>query len=224
MIAAACPRRSLQRFRWPSRPVSFPSPRPCVLPLVPGYLAFLTGAAGRLEGRSGRGRAFIGSIAFIVGFTIVFVSFGALFGDFGQRLNAHERILEIVFGVVTIGLGFFFAGFWPSSWLNRERRVHHLPRATVVGAAALGFTFGLGWTPCIGPTLSAILLLASASLGRHGAAWFDPGPLLLRRSRHPLFGRGARDGVDVRRVDLVAATRQSDWSRRWTAAHRDRYL
>jgi cytochrome c-type biogenesis protein len=143
--------------------ISFASP--CVLPLVPGYLAFLTGAAGRLEGRSGRGRAFVGSIAFIAGFTVVFVSFGALFGDFGQRLNAHQRILEIVFGAVTIGLGFFFAGFWPSSWLNRERRIHRLPRASILGAAALGFTFGLGWTPCIGPTLSAILLLASASSG-----------------------------------------------------------
>src|SRR3984957_7488042 len=143
--------------------ISFASP--CVLPLVPGYLAFLTGAAGRLEGRSGRGRAFVGSIAFIAGFTIVFVSFGGLFGDFGQRLNAHQRILEIVFGVITIGLGLFFAGFWPSSWLNRERRIHHLPRASIVGAAALGFTFELGWTPCIGPTLSAILLLASASSG-----------------------------------------------------------
>jgi cytochrome c-type biogenesis protein len=143
--------------------ISFASP--CVLPLVPGYLAFLSGAAGRLEGRSGRGRAFIGSIAFISGFTIVFVSFGGLFGDFGQRLNAHQRILEIVFGVITIGLGLFFAGFWPSSWLNRERRIHHLPRASIVGAAALGFTFGLGWTPCIGPTLSAIIFLESASPG-----------------------------------------------------------
>jgi cytochrome c-type biogenesis protein len=143
--------------------ISFASP--CVLPLVPGYLAFLTGAAGRLEGRSGRGRAVVGSIAFIAGFTLVFVSFGALFGGFGQRLDAHQRVLEIIFGVITIGLGLFFAGWWPSSWLNRERRLHHLPRATIVGAAALGFTFGLGWTPCIGPTLSAILLLASASSG-----------------------------------------------------------
>jgi cytochrome c-type biogenesis protein len=141
--------------------ISFASP--CVLPLVPGYLAFLSGAAGRLEGRSGRGRAFVGSIAFIAGFTIVFVSFGALFGDFGQRLNAHQRILEIVFGVVTIGLGLFFAGFWPSSWLNRERRIHRLPRASIAGAGALGFTFGLGWTPCIGPTLSAIVLLEASS-------------------------------------------------------------
>jgi cytochrome c-type biogenesis protein len=107
----------------------------------------------------------LGAIAFILGFTVIFVSFGALFGDFGQKLNEHQRLLEIIFGVVTIGLGLFFAGWWPSKWLNRERRIHRLPRASVAGAAMLGFTFGLGWTPCIGPTLSAILVLASASPG-----------------------------------------------------------
>jgi cytochrome c-type biogenesis protein len=143
--------------------VSFLSP--CVLPLIPGYVAFLTGATGRMEGQSGRGRAFIGSIAFIFGFAIIFISFGALFGDFGARLAAHERVLEIVFGALTIGLGLFFSGLWPSSWLNRERRIHHVPRVSVVGAAALGFTFGLGWTPCIGPTLGAILGLAASAQG-----------------------------------------------------------
>jgi len=143
--------------------VSFVSP--CVLPLLPGYLAFLTGATGRIEGTSGRGRAFIGSIAFIFGFALVFVSIGALFGEFGSALHTHEQLLERIFGVVTILLGLFFAGWWPSSWLQRERRVHHLPRATVFGAAALGFTFGLGWTPCIGPTLGAILGLAASSAG-----------------------------------------------------------
>jgi cytochrome c-type biogenesis protein len=143
--------------------VSFVSP--CVLPLLPGYVAFLSGSTGRIEGQSGRGRAFIGSIAFILGFAIVFVSAGALFGDFGAHLKANERILEIVFGVVTIGLGLFFAGLWPSSWLNRERRIHHVPRVSVLGAAALGFTFGLGWTPCIGPTLASILFLETSSAG-----------------------------------------------------------
>ena len=143
--------------------VSFVSP--CVLPLLPGYVAFLTGATGRIEGQSGKGRALLGSIAFILGFAIVFVSVGALFGDFGAHLKTHERTLEIVFGVMTIGLGLFFAGLWPSAWLNRERRIHYVPRVSVFGAAALGFTFGLGWTPCIGPTLAAILALASASPG-----------------------------------------------------------
>ena len=141
--------------------VSFISP--CVLPLLPGYLAFLSGAAGTLEGRSGRGRAVIGAVAFIIGFAIVFVSLGALFGGFGALLKDHERILSIVFGAVTILLGMFFAGWWPSKWLNRERRVHHVPRVSVIGAGALGFLFALGWTPCLGPTLGAILGLAAAN-------------------------------------------------------------
>ena len=143
--------------------ISFISP--CVLPLLPGYLAFLTGATGRIEGRPGRGRAFIGSIAFVLGFTVIFVSTGALFGYFGQRLVTHERPVEVVFGVITIGLGLFFAGLWPSSWLQRERRIHHLPRVSVLGAGILGFTFGLGWTPCIGPTLVVILALAASPSG-----------------------------------------------------------
>ena len=156
--------------------VSFVSP--CVLPLLPGYVALLTGSTGRIEGPAGRGRALIGSIAFILGFAIVFVSFGALFGDFGAHLKAHERVLEIVFGVVTIGLGLFFSGLWPSSWLSRERRIHHVPRASVLGAGALGFTFGLGWTPCIGPTLASILFLEDI-LGRSDrASRIDPRVLL----------------------------------------------
>jgi cytochrome c-type biogenesis protein len=141
--------------------VSFLSP--CVLPLLPGYLAFLTGASGQVAGRRGRGRAVLGSVAFVLGFAFVFVSLGALFGAFGATLKNHDRVFEVIFGVVTIGLGLFFAGWWPSGWLSRERRVQHLPRATVIGAAALGFTFGLSWTPCIGPTLAAILGLASTS-------------------------------------------------------------
>ena len=141
--------------------ISFLSP--CVLPLVPGYVAFLTGVTGRIEGRSGRGRAFIGSLAFVFGFALVFISFGALFGGLGKEFNNHQRLLEIIFGVVTIGLGLFFAGWWPSSWLQRERRIHRLPRVSILGAAALGFTFGLGWSPCTGPTLAAILGLASNS-------------------------------------------------------------
>jgi len=143
--------------------VSFVSP--CVLPLLPGYMAFLSGASGHLEGRSGRGRAVVGSLAFVLGFSVVFVSFGALFGGLGSSLRTHQRPLEIVFGIVTVALGLFFAGWWPSRWLQRERRVHHLPRASVLGAAALGFTFALGWTPCIGPTLAAILGLAASSSG-----------------------------------------------------------
>ena len=95
----------------------------------------------------------------------MFVSFGALFGEFGAHLRTHERPLDIVFGVLTILLGMFFAGLWPSSWLQRDRRIHRLPRVSVIGAGLLGITFGLGWTPCIGPTLGSILGLAASSSG-----------------------------------------------------------
>jgi len=107
----------------------------------------------------------VGSLAFVLGFSLVFVSFGALFGGLGSSLKTHERLLQEIFGVVTIALGLFFAGWWPSTWLQRERRVHHLPRVSVLGAGALGFTFALGWTACIGPTLAAILGLAASSSG-----------------------------------------------------------
>ena len=143
--------------------VSFVSP--CVLPLLPGYVAFLGGAAGGVGGPTGRGRAVLGSLAFVLGFAVVFVSFGAVFGGLGSSLRTHQRVLEIFFGVVTVGLGLFFANWLPSAWLQRERRVQRLPRVSVFGAAILGFTFGLGWTPCIGPTLAAILGLAASSGG-----------------------------------------------------------
>jgi cytochrome c-type biogenesis protein len=143
--------------------VSFASP--CVLPLLPGYVAFLGGATGNLEGRTGRGRAFVGSLAFVLGFALVFVSFGALFGELGSKLDSHQRPIEVVFGVVTILLGLFFAGWWPSKLLMRDRRVHHVPRASVLGASLLGITFALGWAPCIGPTLGGILTLAESTSG-----------------------------------------------------------
>lgn len=143
--------------------VSFLSP--CVLPLLPGYMAFLSGAAGTATGTRSRHRALAGSLVFVVGFALVFVSFGALFGGFGRTMSAHQRGLELVFGILTIVLGFFFAGWLPVRTLTRERRIHFLPRASILGAGMLGVLFALGWTPCIGPTLGTILGLAAASSG-----------------------------------------------------------
>lgn len=158
--------------------VSFFSP--CVLPLVPGYVAFLGGATGAgTIGTSRRrtGRVVAGALAFVLGFSFVYVSLGTVFGGFGEALRSHDaRPFEIGFGAVTIALGVFFAGFLPRArFLNREVRVHWLPPATVVGAAMLGVLFGIGWTPCTGPTLAAILGLSQSTPG--ATAW--RGTLLL---------------------------------------------
>lgn len=152
--------------------VSFFSP--CVLPLVPGYVAFLGGATGVGAVAPARphhlGRALAGAIAFVIGFSLVYVSLGTAFGGFGQSLRTHERGLQVVFGAITIVLGLLFAGWLPtSSFLNRDVRVHWLPGATVGGAGILGVLFGVGWSPCTGPTLGAILALSSATPG--ATAW-----------------------------------------------------
>lgn len=153
--------------------LSFASP--CVLPLVPGYLSFLGGSIGaeaqaEESAKKSLGRTVLGACAFVLGFTVVFVSYGALFGGLGASLRSHERILAIVFGALTVLLGLFFAGALPgASLLNREVRVHWLPRATVLGAGLLGVLFSLGWTPCIGPALGAILGLAASSSGTSAA-------------------------------------------------------
>jgi len=111
----------------------------------------------------------LGALLFILGFTVVFVSFGALFGGLGRLLLEWAPVLTRVMGVVTILMGLAFLGGVP--WLQRERRITRRPPAGLAGAPVLGVVFGLGWTPCLGPTLSAVNTLAytEASAGR-GAA------------------------------------------------------
>ena len=145
--------------------VSFLSP--CVLPLVPGYLSFITGLSGADLAAEGAGaprhrwRVLAGGTLFVVGFSVVFVSYGALFGGLGGLLTDHRDTITRVLGVVVIVLGLAFMGVFARVPLfNREARIHALPATGLVGAPVLGFLFALGWIPCIGPTLAAVQTLA----------------------------------------------------------------
>jgi cytochrome c-type biogenesis protein len=176
---------------------------PCCLPLVPGYLSFVTGMAGAagstavadspaeaeeplmtgppgLADGSGvavasrpvavpasppRGRVVAGTALFVLGFSIVFVAYGAALGGLGHLVTGHARLLTRVLGVLTILLGLLFAGaFDRFSFAGRIVRPSARPKAGLAGAPLLGVMFGLGWSPCIGPTLTAVLTL-SASTG-----------------------------------------------------------
>ncbi|WP_283139177.1 cytochrome c biogenesis CcdA family protein [Rhizohabitans arisaemae] len=141
--------------------VSFLSP--CVLPLVPGYLSYVTGMTGADERRR---RMIAGSLLFVAGFAAVFVSAGALFGGLGAALLMEQELITKILGGLTILLGLAFLGFIPG--LQRDMRINRVPAAGLAGAPLLGVVFGLGWTPCIGPTLAVVLALSldQGSAGR----------------------------------------------------------
>ena len=130
---------------------------PCVLPLVPGYLSYVAGLSGDAARPSQR-RMVFGAVLFVLGFTAIFVAQGVLFGELGSNIRAHELVIERVLGVVTILMGIVFLGAIPA--LQREWRIHRLPRAGLLGAPLLGIVFGLAWAPCLTPTLSAVNALA----------------------------------------------------------------
>lgn len=136
---------------------------PCVLPLVPSYVGFITGMT--LPEVGGRRRAaFTHALLFVAGFSLVFVLLGASATALGRALNYYQVWLQRVGGVLIIGFGLLCLGVFKVGMLSQERRLH-LERKPVgyLGSALVGMAFGAGWTPCIGPVLGGILGLAATS-------------------------------------------------------------
>jgi len=129
--------------------ISFLSP--CVLPLVPGYLSFAAGFS------QARGRILLGSILFVSGFSALFISYGALFGELGARVATNEEAITRVLGLLTIGMGLIFLGAFPMMPTIKPKIS---TTGGLIGAPLLGFLFGVGWTPCIGPALASVQTLA----------------------------------------------------------------
>jgi cytochrome c-type biogenesis protein len=235
--------------------ISFASP--CVLPLVPGYLSYVTGLVGSGgtapagPARSGgtvtavrtdvppRARMVLGALLFVLGFTLVFVAFGAAFGGLGRLMLQHADVLNRVFGVVTVVVGLGFLGWLPL--LQRTKRITARPAAGLAGAPLLGIVFGLGWTPCLGPTLSAVYSLAfseataarGALLGvayclglgvpfvlvALGARWAMGATSLLRRHARTVTRVGGAVLVLVGLLLVTGAwTEMMQWLRSWLAA------
>ncbi|MBD0293081.1 MAG: cytochrome c biogenesis protein CcdA [Jiangellaceae bacterium] len=136
--------------------VSFLSP--CVLPLVPGYLSYVTGLSGIELAAGRRARVVLGALLFVLGFSVVFVSYGALFGGLGAVLREFAEPITRVMGVVLILLGLVYAGWVPGG--GRAWRSRISPAVGLAGAPLVGALFGIGWTACTGPTLAAVQALA----------------------------------------------------------------
>lgn len=174
--------------------ISFASP--CVVPLVPGYLAYLAalvgadappvkvparvaaGASdtepeateGKAEVRAGRWRVVGAAGLFVLGFTLVFAATVGSIVWLADALLDNEELLQRVGGVITIGMALVFIGLVPG--LQRDLRIHRVPRLGIAGAPLLGAIFGLGWTPCLGPTLSGVMIVASSTGGTAARGFF----------------------------------------------------
>ncbi|GAA4726815.1 cytochrome c biogenesis CcdA family protein [Modestobacter marinus] len=246
--------------------ISFASP--CVLPLVPGYLSYVTGLVGSaprpaapagpppgggsaaggasvatavrpVDERASRGRMVLGAVLFVLGFTVVFVAISSAVGGLGRLLLEYNDVITRVMGLVTIVVGLGFLGWLP--FLQRTARITARPAVGLAGAPLLGVVFGLGWTPCLGPTLQAVQSLAfsEATVGRGaflglayclglgvpfvlvalGARWAVGAMSFLRRNARTVTRVG---GVVLIGVGLMlvtgAWTELMIWLRGWLAA------
>jgi cytochrome c-type biogenesis protein len=241
--------------------VSFASP--CVLPLVPGYLSYVTGLVGSgvrttapapapvgggatataveasVDTRPPRGRMVLGALLFVLGFTAVFVVVGTAIGGLGRLLLVHNEVITRVLGVIVIVVGLGFLGWIPL--LQRTKRLSLRPAAGLAGAPLLGVVFGLGWTPCLGPTLAAVYSLAAteATAGRGavlsvayclglgvpfvlvaiGARWALGATSFLKRHARAVTRFGGAILVLVGVLLVTGAwTEMMQWLRSWLAA------
>ncbi|WP_346620193.1 cytochrome c biogenesis protein CcdA [Blastococcus montanus] len=244
--------------------ISFASP--CVLPLVPGYLSYVTGLVGSgtvttattattaqttaaggggtatavrpVDERAPRGRMVLGALLFVLGFTAVFVAISTAFGGLGRLLLVHNEAITRVMGVVTVVVGLAFLGWLPM--LQRTKRLTLRPTMGLAGAPLLGIVFGLGWTPCLGPTLAAVQNLAfqEATAGRGallglayclglgvpfvlvalGARWAVGATTFLRRHARAVTRFGGAVLVLVGLLLVTGAwTEMMGWLRSWLA-------
>ncbi len=137
---------------------------PCVLPLVPPYLAYMAGTSVSAIAAPGRinGRVLVASLLFVLGFATVFVLLGAGASSLGGLLRRYSDTLAIVAGVAIIAMGLHFLGVFRLSFLYREARFQVDRPASLGGAYLMGLAFAFGWTPCIGPVLGSVMAVAGA--------------------------------------------------------------
>jgi cytochrome c-type biogenesis protein len=139
---------------------------PCVLPLVPGYVSLISGASVEdLQSPERRmlRTVMLHSVTFVLGFSVVFIALGAVATSIGQVVNEYHSLLSKVAGIIVIIFGLHLTGIWKIKALYADKRLHDVKGgSSAVGSFAVGFAFAFGWTPCIGPILATILVLAGA--------------------------------------------------------------
>lgn len=176
--------------------VSFLSP--CILPLVPGYLSYVTGLVGADLDHPQRGRVVAGVSLFTAGFSAVFITATVVAAQAGRLLIEHGRLVQVAVGLLVIVLGVAFLGLIPG--LRNEWRIHKLPRAGLLGAPVFGAVFALSWVPCLSPTLTAVMALSGAGGDTGRAVVLAIGYCLGIGVPFLVFGLGLRRLAGVVRV------------------------
>lgn len=141
---------------------------PCILPLIPAYISFITGVSiddlisSEEEKSKMTKRIFLEMILFILGFSLVFILLGASASYFGKSVLSHLKLLRVIGGILVIVFGLYISGLFNISFFGHERKIHLKMKPTnILGSFIVGIVFALGWTPCVGPVLGTILTYAA---------------------------------------------------------------